>query len=166
MMSFIRPRWRKPAWIVLAGTVFAAAWVIRGGPNWWLWVSLVAIVAAGRAFALYMWAGEDDDVGALAGSHADERQKLLSLRSRALAFSVTALAAFTGLTVAVAIRAGWWWPFAVILGVTGLGYLAGLAAYGIAEEGPADDANPRHQAPADLGVTGVPTIGSAPDLGR
>jgi hypothetical protein len=145
MMSFIRPRWRKPAWIVLAGTVFAAAWVIRGGRYWWLWVSLVAIVAAGRAFALYMWAGEEDDVGALAGSRADERQKLLSLRSRAVAFNVTALAAFTGLTVAVAIRASWWWPFAVILGVTGLGYLFGLSAYGIAEEAPADYADAEHQ---------------------
>jgi hypothetical protein len=74
MMSFIRPRWRKPAWIVLAGTVFAVAFVIRGGQHWWLWVSLVAIVVAGRAFFLYVWAGEDDDVGALAGSRADERQ--------------------------------------------------------------------------------------------
>ncbi len=27
MMAFIRPRLRKPAWIVLGGTVFAAAWV-------------------------------------------------------------------------------------------------------------------------------------------
>jgi hypothetical protein len=147
MMSFIRPRWRKPAWIVLAGTAFAAAWVIRGGKYWWLWVSLVAIVAAGRAFALYMWAAEDDDVGALVGSRADERQRLLSLRSRALAFNATAFAAFTGLTVAVAIRASWWWPFAVILGVTGLGYLVGLAAYRIAEEGPADDPNAKQQAP-------------------
>ncbi len=111
MMSFIRPRWRKPAWIVLAGTVFAVALVIRGGQHWWLWVSLVAIVVAGRAFFLYVWAGEDDDVGALAGSRADERQKLLSLRSRAIAFNVTALAAFA-VTVAIAIRASWWWPFA------------------------------------------------------
>ena len=113
-------------------------------------MSLIAIVAAGRAFFLYMWAGEDDDVGALSGSRLDERQKLLSLRSRALAFNVTALVAFTGLTVAVAIGAGWWWPFAVILGVTGLGYLAGLAAYSIAQEGPAGDADPRHQAPSPL----------------
>jgi hypothetical protein len=150
MMSFIRPRWRKPAWIVLAGTVFAVALVIRGGRYWWLWVSLVAIVAAGRAFVFYAWAGEDDDVGALVGSRADERQRLLSLRSRALAFNVTALAAFTGLTVAVAIRASWWLPFAVILGVTGLGYLAGLAACRIAEEGQADDANSQHQAPSPI----------------
>jgi hypothetical protein len=150
-MKTIRPQWRKPAWIVLAGTVLAAAFVIRGGRYWWLWVSLVAIVAAGRAFALYVWGGEDDDVGALAGSRADERQKLLSLRSRALAFNVTALAAFIGLTVAVAIRASWWWPFAVVLCVTGIGYLFGLSAYGIAEEGPADDTAAQQQTPSPVG---------------
>lgn len=150
MMSFIRPRWRKPAWTVLAGAVLAAAWVIRGGRDEWLWVSLVAVAAAGRAFVFYAWAGEDDDIGALSGSRADERQKLLSLRSRALAFNVTAFAAFTGLTVAIAIRASWWWPFAVILGVTGLGYLLGLAACGIAEEGPADDASAGSQTPSPI----------------
>lgn len=91
-------------------------------------VSLITIVAAGRAFATYMQAGEGDDVGALSGSRPDERQRLLSLRSRALAFNVTAAAAFTGLTVAVAIGASWWWPFAVILGVAGLGYVFGLSA--------------------------------------
>jgi hypothetical protein len=151
MMSFIRPRWRKPAWMVLAGTVFAVALVIRGGRDWWLWVSLVAIVVAGRAFLFYMMAADDDDVGAVVGSRADERQQLLSLRSRALAFNVTAVAAFIGLTAAVAIRASWWWPFAVILGVTGLGYLAGWAACGMAEERRADDGGLQHQAPSPIG---------------
>ena len=146
MMRFIRPRWRKPVWMVLAGAAFAAAWMIRGGRYWWVWVSLVATVTAARAFALYVWSGEDDDVGALAGSRADERQSLLSLRSRALALNVTVLAAFTGLTVAVAIRATWWWPFAVILGVTGLSYLLGLMAYGIAEEEPAEETGAGHTA--------------------
>jgi hypothetical protein len=150
MSSFIGPRWRKPAWIAGAGAVLAAALVIRGGRYWWLWVSLVAIVAAGRAFFFYVRAGDDDDVAALAGSRADERQKLLSLRSRALAFNLTALAAFAGLAVAVAIGASWWWPFAVILGVTGAGYLAGLAACSIAEEGPADDAGLQHQPPSPI----------------
>jgi hypothetical protein len=147
MMSFIRPRWRKPAWVVLAGAVFAAALVIRGGRDWWLWVSLVAIVAAARAFLFYAMAAEDDDLGALTGSRADERQQLLSLRSRALAFNVIAAVAFAGLTVAVAIRASWWWPFAVILGVTGFGYLAGWATYAAAEERPARGARPRHPVP-------------------
>jgi len=53
-------------------------------------VSLVAIAAAGRAFSFYAWAGEDDDVGALSGSRADERQKLISLRSRAVAWNTAA----------------------------------------------------------------------------
>lgn len=151
MMSFIRPRWRKPAWTVLAGAVFAVAWVIRGGRDEWLWVTLVAIAAAGRSFAFYAWAGEDDDAGALSGSRADERQKLLSLRSRALAFNLSAVAAFVGLTVAVAIRASWWWPFAAILGVTGLGYLLALAGYGIAEEGPAGDTEAEHPTLSPIG---------------
>jgi hypothetical protein len=150
MMSFIRPRWRKPAWMVLAGTVFAVALVVRGGRDWWLWVSLVAIVVAARAFLFCVMAANDDDVGALTGSRADERQQLLSLRSRALAFNVIAAVAFAELTVAVAIRASWWWPFAVILGVAGLGYLAGWAAYGTAEKRPADDAGPQHQAPSPI----------------
>ena len=34
MMSFMRPRWRKPAWTVLAGAVLAVAFVIRGGRDW------------------------------------------------------------------------------------------------------------------------------------
>jgi hypothetical protein len=151
MLSFIRPRWRKPAWVVLAGTVFAAAWVIRGGRYWWLWVILVAAAVAARAFALYLWSGEDDDLGALAGSRADERQKLLSLRARALAFNVTALIAFAGLTAGIAVRATWWWPFAVILAANACGYLFGLSAYGIAEEDPAGDAGPQPQAPSPIG---------------
>jgi archaellum biogenesis protein FlaJ (TadC family) len=148
MIGFIRPRWRKPAWVVLAGAAFAAALVIRGGRDWWLWVTLVAIVVAARAFLFYVMAAEDDDVGALAGSRADERQQLLSLRSRALAFNVIAAVAFVELTVAVAIRASWWWPFAVILGVTGFGYLAGWATYANAEERAADDAGPQHPVPS------------------
>jgi hypothetical protein len=49
------------------------------------------------------------------------------------------LAAFIGVTIAVAARAGWWWPFAAIFAVTGFGYLLGLSNYGVAQEDPADD---------------------------
>jgi len=50
-------------------------------------------------------------------------------------------AAFAGVTIAVAARAGWWWPFAAIFAVTGFGYLLGLSNYGVGEEGAADDGN-------------------------
>ena len=146
MMSFIRPRWRKPAGTILAGTVFAVAWIIRGGPHWWAWVTLVAVVALARAFAFYLWAAEDDDLGALAGSRADERQKMLSLRARALGWNFAMIAAFIGITVGVAVKATWSWPFLVILAVTGFAYLLGLSNYGVAEEGTADDTDTGHQA--------------------
>ena len=144
MTGFIPPRLRKPAGIALAGVAFAAAWLVRGGPLWWVSI-LAMILAAGRAIYLYRLGGEDTDEGALAGSRADERQKLISLRSRALACNLAAIAAFIGLTVAIAVKAAWWWPFVVILAVTGFGYLLGLSNYGVAEEGTPEDANAGHQ---------------------
>jgi cell division protein FtsW (lipid II flippase) len=138
MMTFIPPRLRKPAGIAVAGAVFAAAWLVRGGPLWW--VSILAVVlAAARAVSWYRMGGKDTDEGALAGSRADERQQLLSLRSRALACNLAVIAAFIGLTAAIAAKAAWWWPFLVILAVAGFGYLLGLSTYGVGEEDPADD---------------------------
>ncbi len=144
-MTFIRPRLRKPLRNALAGTVFAAAWALRGGNAWWLSIVIEVSVLA-QAIAIYVRAGEDTDEGALAGSRADERQKLLSLRSQALAAKLAAIAAFIGLTIAVAVKATWWWPFLVILAVAGFGYLLGLSNYGVAEQDPADDTNAGHQA--------------------
>jgi hypothetical protein len=129
MMSFIRPRWRKPAGLILAGAAFAAAWAIRGGPHSSLWATLFGIVALARALWLYAMSGEDSDAAALAGSLADERQKSLSQRSWALSGRFAMLAAFIGLTVAVAAKASWWWPFLAIFAVTGVGYLLGIAVY-------------------------------------
>ena len=145
MMAFIRPRLRKPLRNALAGTVFAAAWALRGGNAWQL--SIVAeVTVLVSAITMYVRAGEDNDEGALAGSRADERQKLLSLRSQALAAKLAATAAFIGLTIAVAVKATWWWPFLVILAVAGFGYLLGLSNYGVAEEGTPDDADTGHPA--------------------
>jgi hypothetical protein len=145
MTALIRPRLRKPLGIALAGTVFAAAWALRGGHAWQLSVAMEVTVLV-SAITAYVRAGEDNDEGALTGSRADERQQLLSLRSRALGWNFAMVAAFTGVTVGVAGKAIWWWPFLVILAVTGFGYLLGLSNYGVAEEGPADDASPQHEA--------------------
>jgi hypothetical protein len=129
MMSFIRPRWRRPAVVILAGAAFAAAWGVRGGPHWSLWATLFAIAALARAFWIYLLAGEDADAGALAGSRADERQKVLNLQSWAVSGRLGMIAAFIGLTVAVAVKASWWWPFLALLAVTSVGYLLGIAVY-------------------------------------
>jgi membrane protein implicated in regulation of membrane protease activity len=136
--TFISPRLQKPLWSGIAGLAFAAAWLVRGGPLWW--VSIVAVIAtAVRVISVYRMAGKDTDEGALAGSRADERQKMISLRSRAFSWNLAMAAAFIGLTISVAVKGSWWWPFLVILAVGVFGYLLGLSNYGVAEEGPADD---------------------------
>ncbi len=145
MMRFIRPRLRKPVGIALAGTLWAAAWVVHGG-NGWQWAIVAELGVIALAIGWYVRGGRDNDEDALAGSRPDERQQLLSQRSWALAGKVAMLAAFAGVTIAVAARAGWWWPFAAIFAVTGFGYLLGLSNDGVGEEDPADDANDGQQA--------------------
>lgn len=145
MTHVVPPRLRKPAAIGLAGVVFAAAWLVHGGRLWW--ISILAIMAAAaRAISWYRMGGQDSDEGALAGSQPDERQRLVSLESRSLGFNLAAVAAFLGLVVAIALKAAWWWPFLVILAVTGFGYLLGLSTYGLGEPEVEDD--------ADTGLTG------------
>jgi hypothetical protein len=145
MMTFIRPRLRKPVGIALGGTLYAAAWVVHGG-NGWQWAIVTEIGVIALAIGWYVRGGRDNDEDALAGSHADERQQLLSQRSWALAGKVAMLAAFAGVVAGVAAWASWWWPFAAIFAVTGFGYLLGLSNYGVGEELPGDDANDGHQA--------------------
>ena len=52
MMPFISPRLRKPVGVALAGAAFAAAWLVRGGPLWWVSI-LAVILAAARAVSRY-----------------------------------------------------------------------------------------------------------------
>jgi hypothetical protein len=108
MMTFIPPRLRKPAVYALAGVLFAAAWLVRGGPLWWVSINAVILTAAVVA-RVYWLGGKDTDEGARAGSRADERQQLVSVRSRALACNLAMVESFIGLTAAIAVRADWWW---------------------------------------------------------
>jgi cell division protein FtsW (lipid II flippase) len=143
MTTLMRPRLRKPALTALAGLVFAAAWLVRGGPLWW--VSILAVIAtAARVISLYRLGAQDSDEGALAASRADERQRLVGWLSRALACNFAMVAAFIGLTAAIATRASWWWPFLIILAVTGFGYLLGLSSYGSGEPDADDDSDAGH----------------------
>ncbi len=137
MLKVIPPRLRKPALYTLIGAVFAVAWLIHGGRDWWF--SIVVLVAtAGCVLAVYLRAGQDTDEGALAGSRADERLTLLNARSRVLAGICTWVATFIALSAAVA-AGKTWWPFAAILAVAGVGYLFGLSSYGVGEQDPAGE---------------------------
>jgi len=144
MMTLIPPRLRMPAMYALAGLLFAAAWLVRGGRLWW--VSIMAVIlTASLVIRLYRLSGTDTDEGARAGSRADERQQLISLRSRALACNLAAVTSFIGLSAAIAVNAIWFWPFLITLLITGYGYLLGLGTYGVAQEGTPDDADTGRQ---------------------
>ena len=39
MMTFIRPRLRKPPVSAFAGTALAVAWAVRGTPSWYSFAS-------------------------------------------------------------------------------------------------------------------------------
>ena len=145
MMTFIPPRLRKPALYALAGVLFAAAWLVHGGHLWWASIIALTGTVAGTV-RLYQLSGTHTDEGDRIGSRADERQQLVSLRSRALACNLTAITSFIGLTVAVAVKGAWGWPFLLTLLITGYGYLFGLGTYTIADEGTPDDADTGRQA--------------------
>jgi hypothetical protein len=118
MIHFIPARVRKPAIWAVAGAAWAVAWLVRGGHTQWFAI-LAVIGGIIWAVRFYVDGGRDTDEGALAGSRPDERQKLISVRSRALAGNTAVVASFVGLVTAVAIKGSWWWPFAVILALTG-----------------------------------------------
>ncbi len=131
MMTLIPPRLRVPLLYGGAAAVFGAAWLVRGGRTWWIAI-LALVIAIVRIVVLYLGGGTDTDAGALAGGRADERLKLISTRSWALSGRIANIGAFLGLTIAIAVRATWWWPFAVMLGLTAVGYLLGLSNNGFA----------------------------------
>lgn len=133
MITFISPRLRVPARDAFLGAVFAAAWIVRGGPTWWFAI-LTAICVAVRVGTVYVRGGQDSDAGALLGSRPDERVRQATLKSRALAANFALVASFVGLTAGIAAKADWWWPFLVIGAVTGFGYLLGLSNNGFGEE--------------------------------
>jgi hypothetical protein len=128
MMVFMAPRLRKPVIRGLAGTLLAAAFLVRGGHTWWFSV-LIEVSSLGAAVGVYLQGREDNDEGALAGR-------------------VAGIAALLGLVITTATRSPWssWRPFAVLLAVTALGYLFGLSAYGSSDSGAADEQAAGHPA--------------------
>ena len=143
MMRFIRPRLRKPLLRGIALLGIAGAWAI--GSHTWGLAIVIAVVAVGQTVYRYTWAGEDTDESALLGSRADERQKQVGLRARALSGAVAMAAAYIGLVIALAVKRADAWPFAALLAVTGFAYLLGLSSYGSGEPGPEDEVTAGHQ---------------------
>jgi hypothetical protein len=138
-MNFIRPRLRKPLVRAIAGTGVAAAWAI-GSPHWWLAIAIEVTILV-YAVSFYVWAGQDTDEGALIGSRADERQKLVGQQAMAFAARFALIGAYVGLVVALAVKPVAAWQFAAVLVIGGVGYLFGLSEYGTNPSDSADDAD-------------------------
>jgi hypothetical protein len=148
MMKFIRPRLRMPVRIAALGAVAAAVFAAGPGPRA-LGIAFAVItggLALAYAIAAYVRAGEDSDLGAIYGSRADERQKLISLQARGLAGAVAMAAAFGGFVITYAVH-GAAWPFEFLFAVTAASYGYGLTIYGADKPVPADDTGAEHQEP-------------------
>jgi hypothetical protein len=126
MTTIIPTRLRMPLLTAVFGLAFSAAWLARGGKLSWIAIPAAAATVI-RVIAVWREGRGDSDLGALAGSRADERQQQVSLASRALGWNLTMLASMTGLIAGIAVRGSWWWPFALILAVGAYGYLLGLS---------------------------------------
>jgi hypothetical protein len=131
MTTYIRPRLRVPLTVAAAGTLLAISWAVRGGPTWWLSI-FIEVGVLGRLVFLLLLGGDDSDAGALAGSRADERQRLVSREASAVSGRAAMIAAVLGLSASIAAHApaAWSYAFAIMLFVTTLSFLLGLSRYG------------------------------------
>jgi hypothetical protein len=123
----ISPRLRAPALLAAAGSV---ALVVGGATHGWasagdlLPIPLVAVVA------LFILGGRDTDRGAAVRRQLDERQAEQRLKVQALVGRVLSLAVAVAYIVASATRATLW-PWAILLGLLVVSFLAGWRAYGV-----------------------------------
>jgi hypothetical protein len=123
MMRLSSSRLRVPAVMLILGTGLAVAEAVGQGWHSGILVEVVAVIATVGYFLL---GGVNNDVGAIYGSSADERQQLVRLRAQALTAEVTALAVVIGYMVQTARQAPTW-PFAAIAGVAAATFVVGLA---------------------------------------
>jgi hypothetical protein len=125
MMRQSRGRLRVPALMLILGTGLAAAETVGRGWHNAISIEVIAVVAAA---GFYLVGGRDNDMGALYGSHSDERQHMVRLRAQALTAQAMTLGCLVGFMVDIARRAPTW-PFVVIVGVAVVSFLAGMAIF-------------------------------------
>jgi hypothetical protein len=126
--------------MALSGVVMLAAAVIGGsveialrgighGSSYW---PIGLVVAVGTV--TYVWVGRASGSGVLISGPADERQKLIRTRARALSGYAMAAAAVIGALVELALGDPFrsFWPLWLVLVAGAAAYLAGEAHYGAA----------------------------------
>jgi hypothetical protein len=125
MMRSLPPRLRAPVIMLVGGAGIDAIAVAA-----WGWSSLrslgpVTIVAV---VGYYLLAGRDSDFAAMLRDQADERQAYRRLKIQALVGRVATPTAATAYLIAGLAKATLW-PFAIILGIMLVAFLAGWLIY-------------------------------------
>jgi hypothetical protein len=136
MRRSLPPRWRAPALLIIAALI---ALVVGGASHGWKTVLYVIPIPLAVGTFLFVMAGRDTDYGAALRRQLDERQKLQRLEMQALVGRVLSLAVGISYVVAIAARAVLW-PWAILLGLTVISFIAGRLIYGERGGGPGTDA--------------------------
>jgi hypothetical protein len=89
----------------------------------------LAIVAWVLVVGVYLWSRRDTDLGAVLRRQPDERQAYVRLRVQALVGRVFSVAVAVAYVVASATKV-MLWPWAVLLGLLAVAWLAGWLMYG------------------------------------
>ncbi len=120
------PRLRAPVLILVGGAAVLAGDGARYG---WSGVGYFAPIVIALAVGYYVWAGRDSDTAAVIRRQTDERQATIRLQVQALVGRALAVAVAIAYLVAVATKTTLW-PYAVLLAVLAVSFLAGWLIYG------------------------------------
>jgi hypothetical protein len=137
MRRSLPPRWRAPALLIIAALIALA---VGGASHGWKTVLYVVPIPLAVGTFLFVMAGRDSDYGAALRRQLDERQALQRLKMQALVGRVLSLAVTISYVVAIAARAVLW-PWAVLLGLMAISFIAGQLIYGARGGGPGEDAS-------------------------
>jgi len=136
MRRSLPPRWRAVALLIVVASV---AVVTGGATHGWKTVIYVLPIPLVVLVFVYTMAGRDTDSGAALRLERDERQAALRLEMQALVGRVLSLAVAVAYAVAVAAKAVLW-PWAILIGLMAISFIAGQVLYGERRGGPGDDA--------------------------
>jgi len=123
--SLLPPKLRAPVRMLVGGAVIDAVAVAA-----WGWGSLISLgpVTVAAVVAYYILSGKDTDFSAMLRDQADERQAYRRLKIQALVGKVTSGAVAVAY-LAAAVAKATLWPFALIVGISGVAFLAGWLIY-------------------------------------
>jgi hypothetical protein len=137
MMRALPPRWRSPAILAIVAVVALA---IGGASHGWKTVLYVLPIPLAVGTFMFAMAGRESDYGAVLRRQLDERQSLQRLKIQALVGRVLSLAVAIAYVVVIATRAVLW-PWAILVGVMAIAFVAGQLIYGERGEGSSSEPN-------------------------